>query len=96
MMAATVSSETPATNLAMRQAVAETVVSAIEWTAEDQGYGECPGRHLHTGRSGRRDCAVFLSGAPTITCVHTSCAAVVSEANKHMHSEIRKAEQNAS
>ena len=96
MTAATVGSESPATNLAMRQAVAEAVVGAIDWVAEDQGYVECPGQHLHTGRAGRRDCAVFLSGAPTITCVHTSCAAVVSDANKRMRSEIGKAERSAS
>ena len=95
MMAAIASSGPEVRNTTLRQAVAGAVLGAIDWITEDQGYGDCPGQHLHTGRAGRRDCAVFLSGAPTISCVHTSCATIVDDANRRLRSEIGKAERGA-
>ena len=83
-----------ALNPSLRQHVAEFVLGPIDWAAEDQGYCRCPGQHLHTSSHGRKDCAVFLSGAPTIKCLHTSCAAAVENANRQLRSNIGRAERS--
>ena len=81
-------------NLSLRQRVAECLLGPLDCTAEDQGYCCCPGKHLHTNSDGWRDCVVYLSGAPTIKCVHTSCAAEVENANRQLRSEIGRAERS--
>lgn len=80
-------------NLTLRQRIAEAVVGGIEWIGEDRGACRCPGENLHTATTRRRHCMVFLSGAPTIKCVHSSCAAAVDEANRRLRGEIGKGER---
>lgn len=80
-------------NLTLRQKIAEAVVGGVDWIGEDRGACRCPGESLHTAATGRRHCMVFLSGAPTIKCVHTSCSAAVEEANRRLRGEIGKAER---
>lgn len=46
-------------------------------------YCTCPGQANHTNANGARDCKVYGldAGAPTIYCVHLSCAGAVDDAN---------------
>lgn len=81
------------TNLTLRQRVAEAVVGGIDWIGEDRGACRCPGENLHSAITRRRHCMVFLSGVPTIKCVHNSCAAAVDEGNRRLRGEIGKAER---
>ena len=55
-------------------------------------YCKCPGLSHHTNPAQSRDCRVYLDGAPTIRCVHTSCAAAVAETNRLLRSAVSKAE----
>lgn len=80
-------------NLTLRQRIAEAVVGGIEWIGEDRGACRCPGENLHTGATRRRHCMVFLSGVPTIKCVHSSCTAAVDEANRRLRGDTGKAER---
>jgi hypothetical protein len=58
------------------------------------GFSTCPGRHLHTGRDGRRDFVVRLDGAPTFFCLHSSCAGVLEALNAELRSRIGRAESD--
>jgi hypothetical protein len=80
-------------NISVRHRIAESVVGTIEWSGEDRGYCRCPGEHLHTGATRRRDCMVLVAGAPTIKCLHSSCSGAVEEANRRLRGEIGKAER---
>ena len=80
-------------NLTLRQRIAEAVVGAIEWIGEDRGACRCPGESLHTEATRRRHCMVFLSGVPTIKCVHSSCMPAVDEANRRLRGDTGKAER---
>lgn len=74
------------------QRIAESIVGEVTWRTPDEGYCTCPGRELHTGYNGKRDCIVRVSGAPTIYCVHSSCSALVEEKNRLLRSAIGRAE----
>lgn len=63
------------------QQIAETMLGHIEWLDEKTGACECPGKHLHTHKTKKRDTLVYFDYAPTIWCVHQSCKAVVDDAN---------------
>lgn len=76
-------------NLEHRRSIAAEILGA---TLDADGYVTCPGRHLHTGRDGRRDCVVKLDGAPTLFCVHSSCAGIVEALNAELRSRIGRAE----
>src|SRR5688572_23248304 len=79
------------------QSITQAVLNRdIEWIAPNDGYCDCPGEHLHTHRSGQRHCRVYLDGAPTVYCVHTSCAGVIEEKNRLLRSQISKAERGGS
>ena len=71
--------------------IAESLLADVSWTAPDWGYCRCPGVGLHTHREGRRDCRVRLDRVPTIYCVHSSCRAVVAEANRALRRALGKA-----
>ncbi|MBE7158849.1 MAG: hypothetical protein INR62_10545 [Rhodospirillales bacterium] len=75
------------------QHLATALLGEIDWQDGGKGYCPCPGKHLHTGSAGRRDCTVFVDPhrAPTIYCVHTSCAAVIAERNHALRSSCGKA-----
>jgi hypothetical protein len=79
------------------QSIAESRLGPIIWTTPTAGFIEkgCPGKVLHTHTSSKRDCRVFLNGAPTVYCVHNSCAGIIEEENKLLRSEIGKAQRGA-
>lgn len=81
-----------AENPSLRLAIARAMLGEIELP---EGYCRCPGAHLHTGRTARKDCRVKLDGAPTLYCVHSSCAAALEETNHELRSRIGKAEAAA-
>ena len=56
------------------------------------GYCSCPGANLHHNRTNRRDTRVYLTGVPTLYCLHTSCLAEVEEANRNLRSQIGRLE----
>jgi hypothetical protein len=70
------------------QEIAEQILGPIDWMTLVEGYCDCPGRHRHTGRSGRRDCAVYLDQIPTLYCVHASCNNIVAAANQNLRDAI--------
>jgi hypothetical protein len=74
------------------QGIAESLLGEVTWTETDTGYCGCPGADLHTNPNGPRDCRVIVSGAPTVYCLHSSCAGAVEDANRRLRSEIGKAE----
>ena len=76
---------TPALN---RRTIAESILgTAIDWIDADTGLlPHCPGEHLHTHRSGKRDCQIIVEGAPTLFCFHTSCAGILEERNMRLRS----------
>jgi hypothetical protein len=74
------------------QIIAEHLLGEVTWTEVDTGYCRCPGADLHTNPNGPRDCRVIVSGAPTVYCLHSSCAGAVEDANRRLRSAIGKAE----
>lgn len=72
----------------LRRRLAEAMLGRIE----DGGFVRCPGLAYHTGRNARRDCRVRLDGAPTVFCVHTSCAGAVEHVNARLRREVAVAE----
>jgi len=76
-------------DLEARRRIAGEILGAA---LDADGYVVCPGRHLHTGRDGRRDCVVRLDGAPTIHCLHSSCAGILDALNAELRSRIGRAE----
>jgi hypothetical protein len=72
-----------------RDQIAQEILGPIS----GEGYCKCPGEGMHTNPSGERDCKVFLDGAPTIHCVHSSCAGAVDEANYELRRAIGLAER---
>lgn len=75
--------------LKTRESIAKDILGFID----ESGFCRCPGAFQHTHRNGRRDCRVRLDGAPTVYCVHTSCAAVLDEVNYRLRSRIASAER---
>lgn len=73
------------------QNIAEEIFGSIEWHTPELGYGICPGKAMHSHPTGRRDFRICLDGIPTVFCFHTSCVAVVEEANHRLRSAIGKA-----
>lgn len=71
---------------------AQRLLGAIDWQSEVHGYCACPGASLHTTRAGKRDCQVHVDGAPTIYCLHASCAGIVAQTNKQLRRELGHAE----
>ena len=68
--------------------IAASIVGAVDWQSEVSGFCRCPGEALHTHKTGKRHCRVNVDGAPTIYCFHSSCVAVVAEANQRLRREL--------
>ena len=68
--------------------VAEELLGTIKWATDFTGYCQCPGINKHTGKTGDRECIIYLEGAPTIFCLHQSCISEVQEANKELRRSI--------
>lgn len=79
-----------------RDQIAEALLGAVDWAAPGEGFLPCPGVAFHTGHNSRTDCRIVLSGAPTLSCFHSSCRDAVTEANRRLRSEIGKAERGNS
>jgi hypothetical protein len=75
-----------------RKDIAERILGPVLWESDDKGFCPCPGQHLHTAPNGQRDCQVFIDGAPTITCFHSSCRGIVDAVNHSLRFRIGKAE----
>ena len=73
------------------QVIAENLLGEIRWHSNVLGYAQCPGKDLHSNSSGPRDCRITIDSAPTIYCVHNSCASVIGECNRRLRSNIAKA-----
>lgn len=74
-----------------RLEIAEKILGRID----GEGFCRCPGEAHHTNLNAPRDCKVFglAGGAPTILCMHQSCAGAVDDANYKLRSEIGRAEK---
>ena len=48
---------------------------SIEWDEQDDttAYITCPGVDSHTSKTGRKDCRLYMSGVPTVFCLHNHC-----------------------
>jgi hypothetical protein len=78
-----------------RRAIAERILGTVGWQTDVLGDCRCPGEAHHTTGGKSHECQVHLDGAPTVHCVHKSCASAVAEANRLLRSEIGKAEKPA-
>lgn len=77
-----------AENPVMRLSIAREMLGMID----ESGYCKCPGAHHHGNKNGKKDCRVRLNGAPTVFCVHQSCAGVIEEINLQLRRRIAAAE----
>ena len=68
--------------------IAESIVGAVDWQSENHGLCKCPGEAAHTSHTRVRDTTVFIDGAPTIFCWHSSCAPYRDEANRKLRRAI--------
>lgn len=75
-----------------RQDIATKLLGGIEWTSDTEGFGRCPGEHLHTGENGQRDFKIMMDGVPTLTCFHESCKGIVAGINHSLRSDVAKVE----
>jgi hypothetical protein len=73
--------------------IAESILGEGDWRDSFSAFFRCPGEHLHSHRTGKRDCQLLLDGPPTLYCFHTSCAGVVDQINYKLRSEIGRAER---
>lgn len=71
-----------------RQAIAQEVLGQIDWITSDRGFIKCPGEQFHNGKTGKKDCRVIISDAPTIFCFHASCSGEVEASNKLLRKAI--------
>jgi P4 family phage/plasmid primase-like protien len=78
----------------IRRTIAADLLGHIDWNAE-KGYCTCPGQNGHSTGDGARDCIVYLSEVPTISCVHASCKDIRAAKNHELRSRIGKAEYAA-
>lgn len=77
--------------------IIESVLGAVDWKSETDGYCECPGKQFHTKGQGHRDAMIRAGDGkpPTLFCFHASCEGEVAEANKRLRSELGKYEVRA-
>lgn len=65
----------------------ESILGPVNWITEQEGFVTCPGQSLHTHRTGKRDCKLYLGSVPTLKCFHASCSSLVEAKN----TELRRA-----
>jgi RecA-family ATPase len=85
---------------AEKRRLIQNTYEVLSWgTTKSGGLGafiKCPGEHLHTTHSGKRDCVVMLDDkVPTISCFHASCSEAVAAANHAFRSSVARAELGA-
>ena len=64
------------------------ILGPVEWMDEIHGNCRCPGEHLHTHPTRKRDASVFVDGVPTMFCWHHSCSAAREDANRRLRKSI--------
>ncbi len=79
-------------NPSARRQIAEAQLGELRWINPTTAYCTCPGVANHSNKDGKRDCRVCLEGVPTVHCLHTSCEAAITSANRTLRSAIGKAE----
>jgi len=67
---------------------AEQILGPVEWLDEISGNCRCPGEHLHTHPTRKRDASVFIDGVPTMFCWHHSCSMARDDANRRLRKAI--------
>ena len=77
------------------QALAVSILGAIDWQDGTTGFCRCPGEARHTHPTHNHDCRVTLDGTPTVYCFHTSCFGDVEAANKALRSAVGRASNGA-
>ena len=71
--------------------IAESILGEIDWGSPDRGSCTCPGVALHSSRTDKGHCTIFLDGSPTVHCFHSSCNESVQRANFQIRSALGKA-----
>ena len=71
--------------------IAESILGEIDWESPDRGSCTCPGVALHSSRTDGGRCAIFMDGAPTVHCFHSSCNEEVNRVNFRIRSALGKA-----
>lgn len=66
--------------------IIERHVHDITWRGL-RGYCTCPGAHLHTTPSTKKDCIIYTEGVPTIYCFHEHCQELISDLNHKVREE---------
>jgi len=66
------------------RAKAEAFFGSVEWLDDNEGLVHCPGEAAHTAHNGKRDCMLYLTPVPTLTCFHASCRDAVEAKNKEL------------
>ena len=75
-----------------RRSIAQSVLGGITWESDEEGHLKCPGQHIHTSPTHKKDCTIFVDGVPNIFCFHQSCREEVAKINQLLKSEIRDEE----
>ena len=65
---------------------AERAIGApIDWDGDGvRGFCACPAEAMHTHKTGKRDCTIYIEGAPTLYCFHSSCKSGVEAVNRKL------------
>jgi uncharacterized protein YecT (DUF1311 family) len=86
----------PETEHKTRMQIAQDSLGWIEWIDDSEGFCQCPGEHLHTTPTERKDCKVYIreGQAPNVHCVHASCEDARKEFNRQFQSAIGKMENS--
>lgn len=74
----------------IRKVIAEHLFGGINWVSSIEGYCKCPGASEHTTRD--TPLKIFLDGAPSVHCLHTSCSDTVRGVERKFRSTVGRAE----
>jgi hypothetical protein len=74
------------------RAIAESLLTNIQWKDDRLGYCKCPGESQHNSPTKPDHCRITMDGVPTIYCFHSSCSADLEHANHALRSAIAKYE----
>jgi hypothetical protein len=85
-------------DMTARELIAIKLLGECTYSPEKGGYfvKHCPGESFHTAKDGAKHTILYLNGAPTLDCKHTSCSHVVQAFNDVLRSKIGKVESEHS
>ena len=72
-------------------AIAESILGPIEWISKYKGFCRCPGTYLHTAKTSKSSCIVYLNDVPTIYCFHQGCSGEIIFSNYRLRDAIWRA-----